>query len=95
MLKDVQDTPELITAELQDLPSVLTVKEMRRLLRISRQKAYDLVHRRGFPAVWFGRAIRIPRDAMLRWLEEQEGATAAGEPGSDLSAPTSKTRRSR
>lgn len=86
-----------ISRDLQDLQSVLTVEEMRQVLRISRQTAYELVHRQGFPAVRFGRAIRIPRDALLRWLEEQVGAASVseGRNGGDLSGPTTKTRWAR
>lgn len=56
-----------------DLPLVLTIEHVRQALRISRQKAYELPHTKGFPAVRFGRAIRVPRDAFLKWLEMQAG----------------------
>jgi excisionase family DNA binding protein len=57
--------------DVQALPAILTVEELRQLLGVSRPVAYDLTHRKGFPAVRFGRAIRIPRDAFLRWLDAQ------------------------
>jgi excisionase family DNA binding protein len=57
--------------DLQNLPAILTVEEVRRALRLSRAKAYELVHRQGFPAIRFGRTIRVPRDAFIRWLEAQ------------------------
>ena len=53
-----------------DLPVVLTMRQLREVLQISRPKAYELAHQKGFPVVRFGRVIRIPRDALLRWLEE-------------------------
>jgi len=55
----------------EQLPIVLTVKDIQRLLRISRAKAYDLTHKAGFPCVRIGRTIRIPRDAFLAWLTAQ------------------------
>ena len=58
----------------EELPLLLTVEELARTLRISRTMAYELVNRANFPAVRIGRAIRVPRDALLRWLEAQTGA---------------------
>ena len=58
----------------EELPLLLTVEELARTLRISRTMAYELVNRRDFPAVRIGRVIRVPRDALLRWLDAQMGA---------------------
>jgi excisionase family DNA binding protein len=57
----------------QELPLVMRVEDVQRALLISRLKAYELVHQQGFPTVRIGRAIRVPRDAFLRWLEAQAG----------------------
>jgi excisionase family DNA binding protein len=54
-----------------DLPAVLRVDHLQLALGLSKAKAYELVHQQGFPVVRFGRAIRIPRDAFLQWLESQ------------------------
>jgi excisionase family DNA binding protein len=61
----------------QELPLVMRVEDVQRVLLISRLKAYELVHRQGFPTVRIGRAIRIPRDAFLRWLDAQVGQDPA------------------
>lgn len=58
----------------EELPTILTVEQVGHFLRISRGMAYQLVHRRDFPAVRIGRAIRVPREALLKWLEAQTGA---------------------
>jgi excisionase family DNA binding protein len=55
----------------EDLPAILTVEQVQRFLRVSRQKAYEIVHQSGFPAIRFGRVIRVPREALMRWLERQ------------------------
>ena len=55
------------------LPAVLTLKHVQEVLGISRPKTYELAHTRGFPVMRFGRAIRVPREAFLRWLEQQAG----------------------
>jgi excisionase family DNA binding protein len=65
--------------DLADLPPVLTVSELRDVLRISLPKAYELAHQQAFPTVYVGRAIRIPRDSFISWLERTVGQ---GEPAS-------------
>jgi excisionase family DNA binding protein len=59
--------------DIDALPAVLTLKHVQEVLGISRPKTYELAHTRGFPVVRFGRAIRVPREALLRWLDEQVG----------------------
>jgi hypothetical protein len=41
---------------------------------LSRPKVYHLLNTPGFPVVRFGGAIRVPRDAFFRWIEQQTGA---------------------
>lgn len=55
-----------------ELPMFLSVMEVANLLGISRASAYELVHEDEFPKLKIvaGRII-IPRDALLRWLDEQ------------------------
>ena len=40
-------------------------------LNISQSKAYELAHRKDFPACRFGGAIRIPREPFLAWIEQK------------------------
>ncbi len=54
---------------MNDGPMLLTVPETARLLRISRNLAYELVARGELPAVRLGRVIRIPRSELDDWLE--------------------------
>jgi excisionase family DNA binding protein len=51
---------------------LLTVPETAKLLRISRNLAYELVARGEIPSVRFGRLIRVPRAA----LDQRIGRTA-------------------
>ena len=48
---------------------LLTVPETAKLLRISRNLAYELVARGELPAVRLGRVIRIPRAALNDWVK--------------------------
>ena len=59
--------------DIDALPAVLTLQHVQDVLGISRPKTYELAHTQGFPVVRFGRAIRVPREAFLRWLYQQAG----------------------
>ena len=66
-LVDLSIKPHPTEAE---LPSVLTVHEAALLLRLSRNHVYDLIRSGQFPALHLGRALRIPRDRLLAWINE-------------------------
>jgi excisionase family DNA binding protein len=66
--------PSASVRDIQSLPAILTVEQLQDFLGISRPKAYELVHTKGFPTVRIGRAIRVPREALMQWLKrEQQG----------------------
>ena len=46
----------------------MTVSEMAHQLGISKPKAYELVKREDFPAVFIGKRIIIPVHALEEWL---------------------------
>lgn len=50
---------------------LLTVPETARILRISRNLAYELVARDEIPAIRLGRVIRVPRHGLQVWLDRQ------------------------
>jgi excisionase family DNA binding protein len=49
----------------------LRVEEVAELLRLGRSKTYDLAAQGVLPGVRFGRSVRVPADALRRWLAEQ------------------------
>lgn len=57
-------------------PELLTVPEAARLLRISRNLAYELVARREIPSIRLGRVIRIPRPTLDEWIVGQANPTS-------------------
>ncbi len=65
--------PKATVTDVTQLPEVLTMEQVQHFLGISRPTAYELANRRGFPVVRIGRAIRVPREALMRWLENQAG----------------------
>jgi excisionase family DNA binding protein len=62
---------------LEHLPQFLTPNEFRILTRIGRSTIYDAIRRGEVPSVRFGRAVRIPREALRRYLEV--GGSARGQ----------------
>ena len=54
-----------------DLPLTLTVPEIGGVLGLSRAKAYDLARSEGFPNMRIGTRILVPRNKLIRWIDEQ------------------------
>ncbi|MDG5789609.1 helix-turn-helix domain-containing protein [Evansella sp. AB-P1] len=52
-----------------DLNDVLTVKDIKEFLGISRGKAYDLVHEGEFHVVRVGNRILVPKRVFQHWIE--------------------------
>lgn len=52
----------------QELPLVLSVEEMAKILRIGRNTAYGLVQAGQVRSIRVGRVIRIPREALWEYL---------------------------
>ena len=62
-------------------PEFLTVEQAASLLQVGRTTAYDLTvtwetsgGQVGLPFVWFGSRKRVPRHALLRYVEAQLSA---------------------
>ena len=51
------------------LPTILTVPEVANILRIGRNAAYQLVTDGNIRCIHIGRSIRIPRTALVQFLE--------------------------
>ena len=54
----------------EDLPSVLSVKELKDFLGISRAGAYQLLHREDFPTLHIASRLLVAKDKLLAWLEQ-------------------------
>lgn len=52
-----------------DIPLVMTVEDLMPILLIGRNTAYDLVRSGEIKSIRVGRQIRIPRDALIEFLE--------------------------
>ena len=60
--------------DVRELPVMLTVQNVQNVMGLSKPKAYELVHTKGFPVIRFGRSMRVPRDRFLEWLDDRVGA---------------------
>jgi excisionase family DNA binding protein len=53
------------------LPLLLTAKEVEATLHLGRTRTYALLRSGELPVLRVGRAIRVPRIALERWVEGQ------------------------
>ena len=51
----------------------LSVEEMGELLGVSRQTAYNLIHRADFPTLRIGKRVLIPKKQLEAWMDRQLG----------------------
>lgn len=58
-----------------ELPLILSVKELSEFLGISKSGAYELVKTKGFPVVKIGARVLIPKDKLIEWIDKQSGGT--------------------
>lgn len=54
-------------------PVLMTPRELGQLLRLGRNKTYELLASGELPIIRFGRAIRVPRTAVLTWIDRVAG----------------------
>lgn len=50
---------------------MLTPADVMKILRLGRNKTYDLIASGALPVIRFGRAIRIPRAALEEWIARE------------------------
>ena len=51
------------------LMRLMTIPEVADLLRVPPARAYELARHGAIPVVHIGRQVRVPEDALRRWLE--------------------------
>ena len=67
---NVSDGIELsAVTNMSNLPLALTVLEAGQVLRVGRSVTYELVRSGQLRSVRIGRSIRIPRDALVEYLQ--------------------------
>lgn len=69
--RDRERTEACFMFNRDELPAALKVSQVAKLLQIANSEAYKLVNSKAFPVLRIGqKAIRIPRDAFLAWVEK-------------------------
>lgn len=55
---------------MNELPALLTVKEMAEVLRIGLNTAYQIIYKESFPVLRIGhKKIRVPRCELIKWIK--------------------------
>lgn len=72
--KPVARGPTLSMETVESLPLVLTPKDIAKVLQISRNTTYELMHRKDFPTLKIGKQYRVSREQFLKWMEQAEKA---------------------
>lgn len=58
--------------DLIELPAIMNTKQLAYALQLSTTAVYELIYQPGFyPKFVVGRNIRISRDALIQWINEQ------------------------
>ena len=53
------------------LPMALSAKEVAAVLGISRAGAYNLMRSEGFPTLFIGKRMVVPKDRLMDWMNTQ------------------------
>jgi excisionase family DNA binding protein len=54
-----------------DLPDILTVKDVSKYMRVNLTKTYEFFHREDFPSLKVGNRYLVPKSRFLEWLDER------------------------
>ena len=67
----------MIYSSYDQLPLTLRANDIAAVLGISRAQTYSLMHQQGFPTIFIGKRMLVPRDKFLAWMDEQLGSIAS------------------
>ena len=59
---------------LDQLPITLSANQVAQVLGISRANAYTLMRAKGFPTIFIGKRMIVPRDKFIEWMDLQISA---------------------
>jgi excisionase family DNA binding protein len=71
LLESAAPTPVEILPGSTRTPMLLTVRDVEAELQLGRTRTYELLRSGSIPVIRVGRALRVPRDALRRWVDEQ------------------------
>lgn len=56
-----------------ELPLFLSAEVVSKVLGVPVSSGYELLHEKGFPALRIGNRIVVPKDAFVKWVEQNTG----------------------
>ena len=62
------EVSELYKVMFTDYPDLLSINELRRMLGVSKHKAYDLINDGSINAIKIGNAFRIPKINVINYI---------------------------
>lgn len=51
---------------------LLKVSEVAQILGIGRSMTYNLIYQKVIPSIRLGRSIRVPKESLERWIQDNE-----------------------
>ena len=63
-------TPVPAPVSFDQLPLALNANQVAAVLGISRAGAYNLMRSQGFPTLFIGKRMVVPKDHLLRWIQQ-------------------------
>lgn len=54
-----------------ELPMMISVSQVAKVLGISRARSYELVNEKGFPKIKIGTRIVVPKDEFMLWIQKE------------------------
>ncbi len=61
-----------VMSDMNEVPDLLSVKEVAELLHISERTVHRMIERKELPAYKVGKVIRVERKDVLKYLEENK-----------------------
>ena len=55
--------------------AMFDTKDLAAMLKIGRDRAYDLMRSEGFPSIKIGKTYRVDEEALLQWIRDNRGRT--------------------
>jgi excisionase family DNA binding protein len=64
--------------KLENYPTVLNAAQLAEILNVSKATAYQLLHMESFPTLRIGKRLMVPKEKMVRWIDENSGGMCLG-----------------
>lgn len=54
-----------------EAPDIMKIPEVASLLQLGINQTYDIAKSEGFPGIYFGKQIRVHKEALKKWINEK------------------------